>query len=67
MKITKSHGKKAFVALQQLKDAGVPDYVTASEAFNLSNGKCGVPYAHPLRNVEFRLIDVAVKIVQGQK
>ena len=67
MKLTKSVGKKAFDLLQQYKDAGCPEFITASEAFNITNGKVGVPYAHPLRNTEFRLIEVAVSVAKGQK
>ena len=61
--ITKRNGSKAFDLLAQWKKDGVPDFVTASEAYNLSSGKVGVPYNNVNRNLEFRLIDVAVKTI----
>jgi hypothetical protein len=67
MKVTKSVGSKAFEVLQQYKNAGVPDYITASEVFTLTNGIFGLPYNHPLRNTEFRLVDVAVMVAKHRK
>jgi hypothetical protein len=61
--ITKRNGSKAFDLLAQWKKDGVPDFVTASEAYNLSSGKVGVPFNNVNRNIEFRLIDVAVKTI----
>jgi hypothetical protein len=62
---SKKQGQEAFALLTQWRSEGVPDLITKSEAFNLTNGKVGKPY--PAGKSEgIRLVDVAVKMAKGK-
>ena len=57
-------GLKAFEQLQEWRANGAPDYVTAYEAHNLTNGKVGAPYGTKNSTKPMRLVEVAIKSVK---
>jgi hypothetical protein len=57
-------GQRAYEQLEQWRSDGVPDYVTAYEAYRLTGGIVGVPYGTTGATKPLRLIDVAVRGVK---
>jgi len=62
--MNKAIGKLANDLLIQWQSQGIPNYITASEAYRLSGGKIGVPFSNKDRNKEMRLVDVAIKTIK---
>jgi len=65
---SKKQGQQAFALMTKWREDGVPDLITAFEAYRLTDGKVGFPYSHKRKNSPMRLVDVALKaITKGVK
>jgi len=57
-------GERAYALLSQWRKQGIPDFITAYEAFTLSEGLVGKQYGKAGCTKEMNLAQVAMKTVK---
>jgi hypothetical protein len=57
-------GERAYALLSQWRKQGIPDFITAYEAFTLSKGLVGKQYGKAGCTNEMNLAEVAMKTIK---
>lgn len=64
---SKRTGEKAYALLSQWRKQGIPDFITAYEAFTLSEGLVGKQYGKAGCTKEMNLAQVAMAIIKKRE